>query len=99
MFLFLDRIFFLYNFFFSSRRRHTILQGDWSSDVCSSDLIACGAISGFHALISSGTTPKLITSEGDARLVGYGGMLTESAVRSEERRVGKECKCRRWCRR
>src|SRR5688500_15951625 len=61
--------------------------------------IACGAISGFHALIASGTTPKLITSEGDARLVGYGGMLTESAVRSEERRVGKECKCRRWCRR
>jgi carbon starvation protein len=42
--------------------------------------IACGAISGFHALIASGTTPKLITSEGDARLVGYGGMLTESAV-------------------
>src|SRR3954451_18968230 len=42
--------------------------------------IACGAISGFHALIASGTTPKLIASEGDARLVGYGGMLTESLV-------------------
>jgi carbon starvation protein len=42
--------------------------------------IACGAISGFHALVSSGTTPKLITSESDVRLVGYGSMLLESAV-------------------
>ncbi len=42
--------------------------------------IACGAISGFHALISSGTTPKLLTREGDARLVGYGSMLMESFV-------------------
>ena len=42
--------------------------------------IACGAISGFHALIASGTTPKLISNEADARLVGYGGMLTESLV-------------------
>ena len=42
--------------------------------------IACGAISGFHSLIASGTTPKLLASEGDARLVGYGGMLTESLV-------------------
>jgi carbon starvation protein len=42
--------------------------------------IACGAISGFHALISSGTTPKLLMREGDARLVGYGSMLMESFV-------------------
>ena len=42
--------------------------------------IACGAISGFHALISSGTTPKLLENERDARLVGYGGMLMESGV-------------------
>jgi carbon starvation protein len=42
--------------------------------------IACGAVSGFHALISSGTTPKLLTREGDARLVGYGSMLMESFV-------------------
>ena len=42
--------------------------------------IACGAISGFHALIASGTTPKLLERETDARLVGYGGMLTESFV-------------------
>lgn len=42
--------------------------------------IACGAISGFHALISSGTTPKLLENETHARMVGYGSMLMESAV-------------------
>jgi len=42
--------------------------------------IACGAISGFHALISSGTTPKLIRRETEARMVGYGAMLAESLV-------------------
>ena len=42
--------------------------------------IACGAISGFHTLISSGTTPKLITKESQARMVGYGSMLMESFV-------------------
>src|SRR5579883_2028246 len=42
--------------------------------------IACGAISGFHALIASGTTPKLITNEADVRLVGYGSMALESFV-------------------
>jgi carbon starvation protein len=42
--------------------------------------IACGAISGFHALVSSGTTPKLLEREPDARMIGYGGMLLESMV-------------------
>jgi carbon starvation protein len=42
--------------------------------------IACGAVSGFHSLISSGTTPKLITKESQARLIGYGSMLMESFV-------------------
>ena len=42
--------------------------------------IACGAISGFHALISSGTTPKMLAKECDARPVGYGAMLLESCV-------------------
>ncbi|HEU4603005.1 MAG TPA: carbon starvation CstA family protein [Steroidobacteraceae bacterium] len=42
--------------------------------------IACGAISGFHALVSSGTTPKLIANEGDVRLIGYGSMMLESVV-------------------
>ena len=42
--------------------------------------IACGAVSGFHALISSGTTPKLLDNEVNARYIGYGGMLMESFV-------------------
>ena len=42
--------------------------------------IACGAVSGFHALIASGTTPKLLANEAHARYIGYGGMLMESFV-------------------
>ncbi len=42
--------------------------------------IACGALSGFHALVSSGTTPKMVASEGDIRLAGYGSMVIESFV-------------------
>ena len=42
--------------------------------------IACGAVSGFHSLISSGTTPKLIARETETRMVGYGAMMAESAV-------------------
>jgi len=42
--------------------------------------IACGAISGFHALVSSGTTPKMLEKETDARMIGYGAMIMESFV-------------------
>ena len=42
--------------------------------------IACGAISGFHSLIASGTTPKLLANERDIRMIGYGGMVLESCV-------------------
>ncbi len=42
--------------------------------------IACGALSGFHALVSSGTTPKMVANEGDIRLAGYGSMVIESFV-------------------
>ncbi|WP_431857239.1 carbon starvation CstA family protein [Azospirillum sp.] len=42
--------------------------------------IACGSVSGFHALISSGTTPKMVENETQIRFIGYGGMLTESFV-------------------
>ena len=42
--------------------------------------IACGAISGFHALVSSGTTPKMVAKETDARMIGYGAMLMEGVV-------------------
>ena len=42
--------------------------------------IACAAVSGFHSLVSSGTTPKMITREGDIRVIGYGAMITEMGV-------------------
>src|SRR3712207_7621737 len=42
--------------------------------------IACGALSGFHSLIASGTTPKLIQKESQVRMIGYGAMLMESFV-------------------
>jgi carbon starvation protein len=42
--------------------------------------IACGAVSGWHSLVSSGTTPKLLANEGDARMIGYGSMLLECFV-------------------
>ncbi|HET8763673.1 MAG TPA: carbon starvation CstA family protein, partial [Rhodanobacter sp.] len=42
--------------------------------------IACGAVSGWHSIIASGTTPKLLANEGQARMVGYGGMLCEAFV-------------------
>ena len=42
--------------------------------------IACGAISGFHSLVSSGTTPKMLNKESDARFIGYGAMICESLV-------------------
>jgi carbon starvation protein len=42
--------------------------------------IACGAISGFHSLVSSGTTPKMLNTESDARMIGYGSMLCEAIV-------------------
>src|SRR6266571_2069723 len=66
------------NFFFSSRRRHTRLTCDWSSDVCSSDLIVAhrpGAALGQTVVVENVT--------------GAGGTM-----RSEERRVGKECRSR-----
>src|SRR5256885_6292940 len=90
-------------FFFSSRRRHTRLQGDWSSDVCSSDLIEVRRISpapsdsGLAAvewaarLESLGAGEILLTSmDADGTQNGYDLALT----RSEERRVGKEGRSR-----
>src|SRR5690606_40542859 len=81
------------NFFFSSRRRHTRFSRDWSSDVCSSDL---GTIK--TAQIGKPAVERLPLS--DPQKQAY-QMLAECCVhndndrRSEERRVGKECRCRR----
>src|SRR5256885_8372214 len=80
-------------FFFSSRRRHTRLQGDWSSDVCSSDLETIvphtPATSTVAGKKSSKDFPTICQKESPESTV-----RNTSACRSEERRVGKECRSR-----
>src|SRR5256885_12768152 len=90
-------------FFFSSRRRHTRLQGDWSSDVCSSDLNCIEETNRRREKQvayneAHGITPKTIQKAlpEDLRTI-YGLSAEEGSVidaRSEERRVGKECRSR-----
>src|SRR5256885_7630244 len=94
-----------YMFFFSSRRRHTRLQGDWSSDVCSSDLyidaswqlagaVGLGTLAGWWLDKKLSTGPWLLVS---GALLGIGVgfyMFFKILMRSEERRVGKECRSR-----
>src|SRR5437879_7912896 len=80
--------FFFFFFFFSSRRRHTRYIGDWSSDVCSSDLAERGRGAGpaagrASARLSAARSPAL-------------GWIAQASTRSEERRVGKECRSRWW---
>src|SRR5256885_2901013 len=95
-------ILFLYFFFFSSRRRHTRLQGDWSSDVCSSDLGVSNAIvdpdlfERFRLVI---TEEAFLLIEGqvqnsDGVVLIKARDIKPLVHRSEERRVGKECRSR-----
>src|SRR5256885_7897249 len=90
-------------FFFSSRRRHTRLQGDWSSDVCSSDLVLSlyfvsrelfgdRAVALLAAAFLALSVPFLL----HARQSRYYAVTVFAAIwmRSEERRVGKECRSR-----
>src|SRR5437762_13091471 len=79
------RFYSFFFFFFSSRRRHTRYIGDWSSDVCSSDLVAACAFSIVAACA--------VVTAGAVRAVC--GLRIRA--RSEERRVGKECRAR-WAR-
>src|SRR5256885_7348342 len=90
-------------FFFSSRRRHTRLQGDWSSDVCSSDLFATSRLGIALALEAMRMIEEGVASAEEidrAIELGYGHpmgplKLTDHVgLRSEERRVGKECRSR-----
>src|SRR5437867_8081195 len=90
-------------FFFSSRRRHTRSYGDWSSDVCSSDLSArvtgirveAPGLSVFYKDEHGGVFHTYSSyARGLDLLVGAYNYL--DLVRSEERRVGKECRCRWW---
>src|SRR5256885_10106622 len=90
-------------FFFSSRRRHTRLQGDWSSDVCSSDLPVVEQVTGKTSVLMFGESSGAIRAGAYAmaepkrveRLVLHAFTYTgENAPRSEERRVGEECRSR-----
>src|SRR5256885_5291513 len=95
--------YFIYFFFFSSRRRHTRLQGDWSSDVCSSDLVGGRQMAGRPS--HRQRRPCLRHGDGSAAAAS-GGAGADGAVRhrpvrliagrgrSEERRVGEECRSR-----
>src|SRR5690606_41145035 len=94
----------LYLFFFSSRRRHTRFSRDWSSDVCSSDLIEKAVLQQIENLLSGKLDARLNTSEpeGMVEIATAMNMLSEKMqkthkqqVRSEERRVGKECRSRK----
>src|SRR5256885_3890245 len=93
----------LFVFFFSSRRRHTRLQGDWSSDVCSSDLRARSSNSAAFRTLGRGNQFEqllgVVQPLSELLLVAVkrrGGNLSSYAhvFRSEERRVGKECRSR-----
>src|SRR5688500_20284837 len=82
-------------FFFSSRRRHTRLQGDWSSDVCSSDLEGCD----MTLVLDSGALIALERNDRPTwrrlrQCLASGGIPVTHGGRSEERRVGKECRAR-----
>src|SRR2546422_5527488 len=78
-------------FFFSSRRRHTRCSRDWSSDVCSSDLVLRGT-----KRISKRGRPLLRQAAYmfAVRSITRGGLFRAEYERSEERRVGKECRSR-----
>src|SRR5207253_6292360 len=88
-------------FFFSSRRRHTRWPRDWSSDVCSSDLLAASkpGVEKVYAL-QAGREIRVIVAPGDvdddaAALLSHEiAREIEDQLRSEERRVGKECRSR-----
>src|SRR3989442_2405034 len=78
-------------FFFSSRRRHTRCGRDWSSDVCSSDLVTP---ENWGKAIGAYVRTLVTPSPFDAYLEGNARALSAEAERSEERRVGKECRSR-----
>src|SRR5207248_3845626 len=78
-------------FFFSSRRRHTRSYGDWSSDVCSSDLQKID--SRITGRLADAATANARPTRNATLKVGPSRIAT--AIRSEERRVGKECRSRR----
>src|SRR5690242_20954921 len=99
-FLFYFSFFFFFFFFFSSRRRHTRLTCDWSSDVCSSDLLAGLGIAATNRADAFPDMPPLRDSGLELSAVIRRGLAVPAGLpdaiagRSEERRVGKECRSR-----
>src|SRR5690625_7397791 len=89
-------------FFFSSRRRHTRWPRDWSSDVCSSDLSIHFNITNFDISTDADAADgdgyvQYQIDEGDfINHFSTDAITLEDLERSEERRVGKECRCRWW---
>src|SRR5688572_33203753 len=77
----------LFFFFFSSTRRHTRFDCDWSSDVCSSDLLALARLAGHGPR-------EVVDDEFEVRVLLQHRLHEGRATRSEERRVGKECRSR-----
>src|SRR5690348_17464377 len=93
----------IFFFFFSSRRRHTRWTGDWSSDVCSSDLLSAAACGGLRSAPDHRTRRALLhLSYSCAPQITHAALVTHDPLaefvlacrRSEERRVGKECRSR-----
>src|SRR5260370_9315562 len=84
VFTFSNRVLFCF-FFFSSRRRHTRFKCDWSSDVCSSDLLL--RVDQIRWPVLEGVHGEGLFLEPKNRVIGF-------VIRSEERRVGKECRSR-----
>src|SRR5437879_11619377 len=85
-------------FFFSSRRRHTRYIGDWSSDVCSSDLARARRISTLDHEVRDDTVKDhtVVEAVPSELLEVRDGLRRVVVERSEERRVGKECRSRGW---
>src|SRR5437762_13005474 len=89
-------------FFFSSRRRHTRYIGDWSSDVCSSDLVPVTdlALAVLPAKVHFPAGPQVEeVDQPEPEVLGDASELDDllhAVLRSEERRVGKECRTRGW---
>src|SRR5690348_17996361 len=91
----------IFLFFFSSRRRHTRWTGDWSSDVCSSDLfntvgVGKGSVTAGNNTINYNTEATLLSMH--SAFIAFGSTTPQTVqtwkIRSEERRVGKECRSR-----
>src|SRR5690606_40549298 len=91
------------DFFFSSRRRHTRFSRDWSSDVCSSDLATYAFLGRYYSTLKNMgmsmfdiTNPQMLGTQTSSSQYAAFNVFNSERLRSEERRVGKECRSRGW---